>query len=281
MESLRMQPTLTPAPSSSVLKPSEATEVRAQVQTRSESSTHQSLTTEARVALTDQLWKLLWEVNDEHNDKRIKSQEYLGEVRSVLHHGADPNATDEAHHPKRNWTPLHEVCFSGNAPELIEILLEFCANPNAIDNKRRTALHMCSVSDQVANSERIAKALIIAGANLNAKDRYGSTPLHTMTYIDGSLNLLTVLINSGADVNASDDEGRVPLVRPIAYGQRRLLDFLVERGANVHARDKYGRSVLEVARQDLESGMAGDGSGFLKPEILDYLKQFGLLPFRG
>ncbi len=203
-----MQPTSTPAPSSSVLKPSEATKVRAQVQTRSESSTHQYLTTEARVALTDQLWKLLWEVNDEHNDKKIKSQEYLRQVRSVLHRGADPNATDEAHHPKRNWIPLHEVCFSGNAPEVVDILLEFGANPNAIDNKRRTALHMCCVSDQVANSERIAKALITAGANPNAKDRYGSMPLHTMTYLDGSLNLLAVLVNSGADVNASDNEAQ-------------------------------------------------------------------------
>ena len=102
-----------------------------------------------------------------------------------------------------------------------------------------------------------------------------------MTYQDGSLNLLTLLVDLGADVNVVDDEGRVPLVRPIAYGHKHLVAFLVEWGVNVHARDKYGRSVLEVARQDLERGMVGDGSEFLKGEILEYLRGFGLLPFHG
>ena len=262
--------------------PETTIETRTKVETRREAIPQPSLTAEARAALNKELWKLLWEVNEEQNEKRVRSQEYLNEIRSVLQRGANPNSTDEVHYPGRNWTPLHEVCFSGNAPQLVEILLKFGANANATDHKQRTALHMCCVSHQVGNSERIAKALITTGgADLNPKDHYGSTPLHTMTYLDESLNLLTLLVDSGANVNASDNNGRVPLVRPIAYGHRHLLAFLVERGADVYARDKYGRSVLEVARQDLESGMVGDGPGYLKPEILDYMRQFGLLPFQG
>jgi hypothetical protein len=287
METLRVQATTTPTTmtelsDSRLPELPETTKVETKVITHREVITQQPLTAEAREALRNELWRLLWEVNEEQNDERIRSPEYRHEIRAVLDRGANVNATDEKRSPGRNWTPLHELCFSGSSPHLVEILLEFGADANAADKRQRTPLHMCSVSSKVENSERIAKALItIGGANVNARDYYGSTPLHTMTCLDNSLSFLTLLVGAGADVNAVDNEGRVPLVRTIAYGQKNLLAFLVERGANVHARDKYGRSVLEVARQDLESGMIGDGSGFLKPEILDFMKQFGLLPFQG
>jgi hypothetical protein len=66
-----------------------------------------------------------------------------------------------------------------------------------------TPLHLTS------HSKQIAELLIKRGANVNAKDSTGKTPLHDVAY-DGSLSVLKLLIENGADVNAQDNKGRTP-----------------------------------------------------------------------
>lgn len=70
-----------------------------------------------------------------------------------------------------------------------------------------TALHSA-----VANGgdSRIAKALIAAGADVNAKQRHGWTPLHGAAH-SGDRELVELLLVHGADPDVKHQEGKTAL----------------------------------------------------------------------
>jgi ankyrin repeat protein len=55
-----------------------------------------------------------------------------------------------------------------------------------------------------------AKTLLEEGANPNAKDIFGISPLHWAT-IDRNIEIILLLIDKGADINAKDNDGRPPI----------------------------------------------------------------------
>ena len=54
------------------------------------------------------------------------------------------------------------------------------------------------------------KKQLAAGANVNAKDEYGDSPLH-LAALMGHKEIVEILINASADVNAKDAHDRTPL----------------------------------------------------------------------
>lgn len=76
-----------------------------------------------------------------------------------------------------NITPLHRAT---DRPRLVKAMLEHGADPNARDSAGHTPLHW-AVQSAAAETVRL---LVAAGADVNAKDNDGETPLASVRIID-------------------------------------------------------------------------------------------------
>ena len=84
-------------------------------------------------------------------------------------------------------------------------LLAAGADPNARNNNGETPLHRADSANDVT-------PLLAAGANLNARDNVGETPLHEATAERSrSADVAAALLAAGADPNARDATGATPL----------------------------------------------------------------------
>jgi cytohesin len=115
----------------------------------------------------------------------------------------------------------------------VEALIAKGADVNAKDKYGQTPLYIAGTSD-------VADLLIDHGALINAKDSYDRTPLH-ITAWSGKKDVAELLIAKGADVNARDKGGQTPLY---LAGTKEMAELLVMKGANVNARDMSGNTPL-------------------------------------
>jgi ankyrin repeat protein len=108
-------------------------------------------------------------------------------------------------------------------------------NANWHDNTKRD-LHGAVYKTDV-------EQLISKGANVNAKDKYGSTPLHGVK----NEGITKLLIDNGANVNAKDFFGETPLHIAAACAHKNVTELLIANGANVNAKNKKGETPLDDA----------------------------------
>ena len=205
-------------------------------------------------------------------------------VAALLQAGADPNA------PGYNrTTPLHyaHICV-----ECAERLVQAGADPNVLDNGGNTPLYACVTASipsvvecietllqagadptlgaviaaaagrttphdtpDAETPHAIASLLLRAGADPNAPDFEGRTPLH---FFSGEPQAVAELLEAGADPNAHDFEGRTPL--HFFSGEPQAVAELLEAGADPSARDDDGRTPLHSAT-DAACAVALLGSG--------------------
>jgi ankyrin repeat protein len=80
---------------------------------------------------------------------------------------------------------------------------------------------------------------------------------------EGATDAARALIEAGADLNAPDPNDMTPLMMAITNGQIGVAQLLVEKGADVRAPDWYGRTPLwaavEIRNLDLRGGATDNG----------------------
>ena len=108
-----------------------------------------------------------------------------------------------------------------------------------ISDDQRSPLHNASVNGYV----KIVKALILLGAQVEAKDNFGKTPLHFASYAD----VAKCLIQNGAKMDAKDENGETPLYIASAEGRAEIVKCLIKMGAKIEAKDNLGQTPLHIA----------------------------------
>ena len=108
---------------------------------------------------------------------------------------------------RKENTPLHYSAAYA-LPEITMILLLNGANPNARNASGQTPLHQAA-SVHPARKETTA-ALLAAGADPNIQDGIGMTPLHTAAELN-NLALIDPLLNTGANLTLKDHRNREPV----------------------------------------------------------------------
>ncbi|MCK4294857.1 MAG: ankyrin repeat domain-containing protein, partial [Planctomycetes bacterium] len=103
---------------------------------------------------------------------------------------------------------------------------EAVVGPEEIPTK---ALHQAAADGDIEQ----VKLLISKGADVNAKDMQGRTPLHGAAF-RGHKDVVGLLLAKGADVNAQDRNGRTPVDAALGRGNTKaVVKLLVARGAKV------------------------------------------------
>jgi len=151
---------------------------------------------------------------------------------------------------KEKVTPLHLACENPNY-KIIEYLVEKGADVNAKDKKGNTPLHYL-VGREFCDL-KIVKFLIKSGAKVNAKNKEGDTPLH-LAVVNCKPDVVKYLISSGADVNAKNEDGEIPLCEAVGSGIE-MVKLLVSNGAKVNIKMKgvgLGPLHMAVFTEDFE-----------------------------
>jgi ankyrin repeat protein len=223
-------------------------------------------------------------------------------VRFLLSKGADVNNT-----PKGEYPPLHYAVWEKNI-SIVKILMEHGARFDAQDRDSSTAFREAAsqgskailqlfvakgadastlpIAACMGDMERV-KALVAHGADINAPDELGwtplywavataqtevaefliaqgadaqartkkaSTPLHRAASAGkevsvNGVKIAELLISEGADVNAKDEAGNTPLHNAVRAGHKATVQLLIERGADVEIQDNKGFTALKLAEQ--------------------------------
>jgi hypothetical protein len=164
-------------------------------------------------------------------------QDGIDAVRSALGAGASVNERDE-----NGWTPLMHAALECRAG-IVAFLLDQRANVSIRAKTTRTSMF-------VDNGQQ---ALAVAAGCFIARRRAEIAPSRGMpaSYIESELSaaqkMVRDLIAHGADVNASDGDGRTPLMMAAMQGWPGAVAELLSNKAAVNARDNDGRLAIDYA----------------------------------
>jgi len=142
---------------------------------------------------------------------------------------------------------LIEAVRSGDVDRTRSLLLG--ADCNLRDAEGATLLMISSHDGNLP----MVLALIDAGADVNACDELGWTPLMKAAYNAdlnrGFADVVQALIDAGANVEAPIGYGVRPLMLAAGYGETAVVETLLRAGADVTARNEGGLTALMMVKQ--------------------------------
>ena len=177
------------------------------------------------------------DISDPGRPNGVDREAAFALVRTLLEHGANPNARTKEYPPQRRWITrlgsLSWVDFTGQTPflraalagdvEVMRLLLEHHADPN------------------IATFNGTTPLMAAAGVNWTVAQTYDEGPKALLEAVKLAQSL-------GNDVNATNDMGLQAIHGAANRGSDDIIRFLVEKGAKLDIADKQGRTPMTWAQ---------------------------------
>jgi ankyrin repeat protein len=145
-------------------------------------------------------------------------------------------------------------------PRIFARILAEHPDVNETSSDNATALQMAVVRQLLPD----VKSLIQHGADTDAMDNEGNTPLHAAVELDQTGQFSKLLLDAGADPNQVSPanpkyawlDGKSPFHRAAESGNEIAVTHMLNAGAQVNGRDAKGRTALHLAAQRDQSHVA-------------------------
>lgn len=151
------------------------------------------------------------------------TEENWFQFKNTYNHFEDQVAASRRH----QTTHLHEAAMHGS----ISAINDLVENQGIDIDKTRGAYGTTPLF--VAHTNAIPRLLAL-GADVNASDALGATPLHAAVLLDQPARVIHFLLNRGAHIEAQTLLGHTPIISAIIEGNESLFHTLRSRGASLN-----------------------------------------------
>ena len=165
----------------------------------------------------------------------------VAKIEEAINNGANVNAVSYEDHRR---DPVLTWATKKGHTEVVKILLKKGAEVNAKNLYGSTALMLAARKGY----PEVAEILLQNGAKVNDRNNYGSTALLWAAKY-GNIEVIEVLLNNGADINAKANNGFTALIRAAMGNHLHIAEILLEHGADVNSEDNWGWTALRWAER--------------------------------
>ena len=140
----------------------------------------------------------------------------------------------------RGETALHYAASIGVREPVVKLLLKQGADIEAKDNQGWTPLFIAAKKKR----EDMVKFLLTRGANIQATEKSGKTILHQLVKDKAPISLINRFVSNGIHLDSKDESGETALHLAVGTRQKDVVTLLLENRADVQVASKDGVTPL-------------------------------------